>query len=235
MKTEHGPASEASIRAWLESFLPSKYGVTSGYIIPGLISEAYTLYHYDVIIYDRLNSPTLWIEDNPDQSLQGTRRAIPAEHVYGVFEVKSSFNTTSAKDAINKLNEINRIATHLPRTFVSLILFFEIDSGLANKPYMIKHLCPKHSIPGYWGGLILRCDLNPVMTGLFELIRFDKMPDENDVKDDLLIKDVDTVEVWRTADGSIKLAHGASIFLYADGSKHHASKMHTCIVAKSER
>ena len=43
--------------------------------------------HFDVIIYDELDAPVLWIEDTPDASPQGRSLAIPVEHVRGVLEV----------------------------------------------------------------------------------------------------------------------------------------------------
>lgn len=69
VQTEYGALAEAAIRQWLTDFLPRKYGVTSGYIIPDLIeTPGYKLYHHDVIIFDTLNAPVLWVDENPDQS-----------------------------------------------------------------------------------------------------------------------------------------------------------------------
>lgn len=60
-----GRIGEAVVRDWLTRFLPKRYGVTSGYVVsPGLKSGEKTP-HYDVIIYDALNSPTLWVETSP--------------------------------------------------------------------------------------------------------------------------------------------------------------------------
>src|SRR5687768_6707891 len=91
IKTEHGKAGEAVIRNWLSDLLPQRFGVTSGYVIPDVITQDYTLYHYDVIIYDKLNSPVLWIDSDLDTSEQGKKRAIPAKHIYSIFEVKATF------------------------------------------------------------------------------------------------------------------------------------------------
>ena len=107
-ETDKGKYAEALFRDWLEQFLPAKYGVTSGYIISQgdsvLSSDALKgkLRHYDVIIYNRLDSPVLWTEKSPDYSPSGRIRAIPAEYVHGVLEVKSSFNTKSIADALKK-------------------------------------------------------------------------------------------------------------------------------------
>lgn len=42
IRVEHGTAGEAAIREWLKKFLPAKYDVTSGYIIPDLIVDSYS-------------------------------------------------------------------------------------------------------------------------------------------------------------------------------------------------
>src|SRR5438477_10890580 len=65
VKTEHGNVGEAAFRKWLGECLPKKYGVTSGFIIPDIRSPSYVIYHYDVIVYDTINSPVLWGSNNP--------------------------------------------------------------------------------------------------------------------------------------------------------------------------
>lgn len=77
VRTSHGNAGEAAVRTFLEGFLPQKYGVTSGYIIPDIICQEYVLYHYDIIIYDKFNSPILWVESNYDDSEQGKKGQYP--------------------------------------------------------------------------------------------------------------------------------------------------------------
>ena len=52
VETLHGRVLEASVRAWLQEFLPKRYGVTSGFVVsPGLSSDVKAP-HFDVIIYD---------------------------------------------------------------------------------------------------------------------------------------------------------------------------------------
>ncbi len=111
-ETDKGKYAEALFRDWLEQFLPAKYGVTSGYIIqqkdavkPRSALKG-KLRHYDVIIYNKLDSPVLWTEISPDHSTSGRIRAIPAEYVHGVLEVKSTFNAKNIADAFKKLNEL---------------------------------------------------------------------------------------------------------------------------------
>ena len=58
--------------------------------------------HFDVIVYDKINPPVLWVEKTLDKSEHGERRAIPAKYVHSVFEVKSTFNSKSIKEALEK-------------------------------------------------------------------------------------------------------------------------------------
>ena len=66
----------------------------------------YSLSHFDVIIYDALESPVLWVDGTEDNSIAGRKRAIPARHVRAVFEVKATLTPKHAKDAINKLSTL---------------------------------------------------------------------------------------------------------------------------------
>src|SRR5271167_4025439 len=89
-------------------------GITSGFIVPDVVeTKGYKLYHYDVIIFDAMNAPVLWTDVNPDQADQGKKRAIPARYVYSVIEVKAAFSITAAKNALQKLSELNNLAPHL--------------------------------------------------------------------------------------------------------------------------
>lgn len=97
VKVRHGLVAEAEFRKWLSEFLPKRYAVTAGYIISPGISSKEHMVHYDVIVYDQLESPVLWVEGNPDSSNQGQSLAIPVEYVHAVFEVKSAFNGQFAK------------------------------------------------------------------------------------------------------------------------------------------
>lgn len=106
VETYHGNVAESEFRKWLNSFLPKRYAVTSGYIVsPGLKSTDRTP-HYDVIIYDSLDAPVLWVEDHPDLSAEGRSLAIPAEYVKAVLQVKSKFSSTTTKDAIEHLQDL---------------------------------------------------------------------------------------------------------------------------------
>ena len=100
VETYHGRVAEAEIRKWLVQFLPKRYGVTSGYVVsPGLKSTDKTP-HYDVIIYDQIESPVLWVEGNPDMTEHGRSRAIPVENVYAVLEVKSHYSSQTVNTTL---------------------------------------------------------------------------------------------------------------------------------------
>lgn len=143
VKTEHGVTGEAAIRKWLSEFLPGKYRVTSGYIIPDIVQTPdYKLYHYDVIIFDAQNAPVLWTETNTDRSDQGKKRAIPARYVHSVLEVKASYGAESARDALNKLRQLNAMEQHFPLNFSSAPVFMELPKPLAARGELLQHLLP---------------------------------------------------------------------------------------------
>src|SRR6266516_3940813 len=99
----HGRVAEASCRKWLSDFLPRRYGVTSGYVVSPGLPSGQKAPHFDVIIYDRLEAPILWIEDNPDSSAQGRSLAIPVEYVGAVIEVKAQFSAPTVREALEHL------------------------------------------------------------------------------------------------------------------------------------
>lgn len=162
----HGNIAEAEFRRWLQEFLPKRFGVTSGYIISQGMWEDEPLRHFDVIIYDQLNSPVLWVEGNPDHSHHGQVRAIPAEHVCVVIEVKSKLTQRTARDAITKLRELqpllesvddpnNPYPCYLPENFISYVVFFELLRRDADKN-ILQVLIPQPPLRGFSGGLVLR-------------------------------------------------------------------------------
>lgn len=181
--TDKGKHAEASFREWLEHFLPAKYGVTSGYIISQgdstLSSGALkgSLRHYDVIIYNRLESPVLWTESSPDHSHAGNIRAIPAEYVHAVLEVKSSFNARSITDAHKKLSELTplldfdepdeRYKRYIPANFYMGLVFFALPEKEQKKLDLVNRFKPGAFPRGFHGGVILSADgLDKRNTGL---------------------------------------------------------------------
>jgi hypothetical protein len=171
-QTDKGKIAEAAFREWLTRFLPRKFAVTSGYVISQGIHTDDKLLRYDVIIYDAINSPILWVENNADNSEQGKFRAIPAEHVYGVLEVKSTFNKKSCKEAKEKLWELAPLLEnidapdevykkYLPANFCMGIIFFEILEGEKTNLGALINLIPLETtsdLRGYFGGVIMQAE-----------------------------------------------------------------------------
>lgn len=172
LQTEHGRVAEATFRQWLESFLPQRFGVTSGYVVSQGLTDEHKLPEFDVIIYDKLEAPILWLDGNPDHSGQGERRAVPAEHVRAVIEVKSSLDRDSARSAIEHLLELapllmtdgreieSRYQKSLPPTFFGSVAFFELRAENANDREAVNSLIPKSPFP-IGPGVILRGPITP--------------------------------------------------------------------------
>jgi len=167
VETFHGKVAEAELRKWLSSFLPKRYGVTSGYIVsPGLKSTDKTP-HFDVIIYDQLESPVLWVEDFPDVSSQGRSLAIPVEYVRCVLEVKASFSSASVGDAIEHLTDLlplmsgpdepqEKYKLHLPPAFCCGLVFFELRQEHQYSESAMTKLGSANQLRGFFGGIVLR-------------------------------------------------------------------------------
>lgn len=167
VETYHGTVAEAKFREWLTNFLPKRYGVTAGYIISQGVSSKQKVPHFDVIIYDAIESPILWIEEHPDTSDAGKSMAIPAEYVAGVLEVKSSFTPTSVKKAVNHLCDLEilmggiddadaKYKFYLPPNFFCGLVFFELRDKYKSSEKALYNLISVEALRGFIGGLILR-------------------------------------------------------------------------------
>jgi hypothetical protein len=162
IKTEAGNVAEGVFRSWIQGFLPSRYGVASGFIISSGELDNVPLKHFDVIIYDKLNSPQLWRDGNPDRSAQGAHRPIPIEHVLCVLEVKSTFTKKAAKKAVRQLTDLvpyvgieppgDPYPKSLPTGFVSGVVFFRASSS--DDTRLLDHLNAPQ-LPGFFGGIVL--------------------------------------------------------------------------------
>ena len=217
VRVQHGKAGEAAVRKWLSDYLPKKYGVTSGFVIPDVIAAEYKLYHFDVLIYDRINSPELWSDGDYDQSAQGNTRAIPAKHVRAVFEIKASLTSETAREAIVKLSELNNLVNHLPAGFSCGTIFFDLDTASTNNQGILPNLLPSTPIIGYWGGLVLHCALNEEMTGLLELR---PLPENEDQRKSLTIpiaKNIDEIQIHRGEAGKIGVSEQGAGVMAFDG------------------
>jgi hypothetical protein len=211
LKTQRGVTGEAAIRQWLANFLPRKYLVTPGYIIPDIVqTDDYKLYEHDVIIFDAQNAPILWTEGNPDQSDQGKKRAIPARYVHCVLEIKASYSAENARDALNKLRQLNLIGSHFPPNFSSSIIFMELPADLVPKGVLLRHLLPSPPIHAFWGGLILRCEINQEMSGVISVFKNDGSPGSvQNFPDMPLAKDIDKLDIFINQHGNCVIAEGA--------------------------
>lgn len=167
VETYHGVVAESQYRKWLTNFLPKKYGVTSGYIISQGLPNHEKAPHYDVIIYDALESPVLWVEDHSDVSEHGKSRAIPAEYVTAVLEIKASFNSKTVNDAINHLKDLEQLMeteddadepykVSLPKNFVCGLVFFELKAKDIKNISAVDNFINAVKLKGFLGGIILR-------------------------------------------------------------------------------
>lgn len=93
---EKGLGNEEAIRSVLRDFLPRRYGVAKGKVIN---DSGQTSAHVDVILYDAINFPTLFVDEHRNQIL-------PIESVYGVIEVKTTLTSTLLKEAFKNLHSI---------------------------------------------------------------------------------------------------------------------------------
>ncbi len=192
-ETDKGRYAEALFRDWLERFLPAKYGVTSGYIIQQMDAVKPRsalkgkLRHYDVIIYNRLDSPILWTEMSPDHSLSGRIRAIPAEYVHAVLEVKSTFNAKNIADAFQKLNELAQLLEiedinqpykqFIPANCYIGMIFFDLPKKEQNRLELLNKLMPARFLRGLFGGIILSAEgLDERKTGQFRYLSVSGSP-----------------------------------------------------------
>jgi hypothetical protein len=206
IQVAHGQGVEAYLRKWFSEFLPKKYGVTSGYIIPNLYDSSLQLYHYDIIIYNQLDAPILWTEGNQDQSEQGKYRAIPAKHVVSVYEVKSRLTKSNVTDAINKLNQTKDFSTQLNPNYSCGIIFIDLKESENNKDSIIKELMTGKDVFGFVGGMILRYEGDHSSIGAIKL--FDVEPKE-EVENKHYIpiaKPIDNLNIYLTEDGNLQIA-----------------------------
>jgi hypothetical protein len=170
-QTDHGNVAEAEFRRWMASVLPARYGVTSGFLLRQGFKEdgrEESLKHYDVIVYDQIESPILWLADNADASEQGRHRAIPVEHVYSVLEVKATLTKPHAEAALTKLAEIYPLLERidptdepyprfLPQNFCCGMVFFELPETEISSDAALKAALPsKFPSRGFYRSLVLR-------------------------------------------------------------------------------
>jgi len=186
VKIEHGKVAEAEFRKWLTTFLPKKYGVTSGYIISQGTPKDEYLTHYDVIIYEQLEAPILYVDENPDFSDKGKSLAIPVEYVCGVIEVKSSFSKKAAADAITHLAKLKPLLQkidmpehptklYLPTDFFCAAVFFELRKEQEHDFEALDNILEAIELRGFYGGYILRSEtLDEYYSGKIDILLEDQ-------------------------------------------------------------
>jgi len=206
VQTRHGVTGEAEFRKWLAEFLPQKYGVTSGYIIPNLFAKDYKLYHYDVIIYNKLEAPALWIDGNCDESEQGKFRAIPAKYVSCIFEIKATLNKKSATDSVKKLTEVNEFKDQLPANFSCGTIFFELKDSESKSKTILPEILKGMDLFKCIGGMVLRAEVDPSMIGIFEFGLAEPPEKEGITDNSPLARPIDELELYATEEGNIQLA-----------------------------
>jgi len=93
-----GEASELNWIKWLEMYLPKRYQTSKAFVLDssGNMSE-----QIDLVIYDRQYSPFLFKHEGA--------LYIPAESVYGVFEVKQSLNKNVIEYAGSKAASVRKL------------------------------------------------------------------------------------------------------------------------------
>jgi hypothetical protein len=168
VKTAHGVSGEAHFRAFLQEFLPKKYGVTKGYIITPDLDYAGPLEEWDIIIYDAMESPVLFVRQNRDEHERSGKRGIPVEYVRGVVEVKATFNKSMAEDATRKLLKLRdfigqpdkKSRATVPDSFSAFAVFFETKVASSDEYVAaLGALAPFWQTPpllAFSGALILR-------------------------------------------------------------------------------
>lgn len=200
--TSHGNAAEAIFRKWLSEFLPKRYNVSSGFIVSQGLGDNDKLPHYDVIIYDQLEAPILWIESTPDQSDEGRSLAIPAEHVMAVLEVKATLTTTSIGNAIDHLIELRPLMIgidhpdepykrFLPPNFFCSIIFFELEEKSRKSFSILEKFTEGFDLRGFREGITLRGEgHSKPLTGVLDSIRSPQKVDWTTDKNRSLLEDM---------------------------------------------
>jgi hypothetical protein len=220
MKTEHGDALEAFVRKWLSEFLPQKYAVTSGYVIPNIYAPAMKSYHYDVIIYNQLDAPVLWIQETTDQSEQGKYRAIPAKYVVAIYEVKAQMTQSAINGAIDKLSEANEYSSELPDYYHSGVIFGYLKQENRNKSNLLDLLSNAIGAFGFKNGLVLRYTGDSEITGHIKTRPKGKDEPANRIEDAPIVRPRNEMgEIITDSNGYIQIkdSYGGSIVHIGNG------------------
>ncbi len=190
VETYHGNVAETEVKKWLTEFLPKRYGVTSGYIISSGLTAEDKAPRFDVIIYDQMNSPVLWVEEHSGSGTHGRSLAIPVEYVCCVLEVKARFSLRDVKKAVEQLGDLKpllqreesdglRYRQYLSKRFVCGAIFFQLGTADLTSDTALDALVEGAKIRGFIGGIILRSDtLPPNVSGKIDILWGDSAREE---------------------------------------------------------
>jgi uncharacterized protein DUF6602 len=107
--TTTGDTSEIGWRNLLQSFLPGRYRVATGFAVDHLGNVSL---QNDIVIYDEQYSPLLWTNDHAIY--------IPIESVYAVLEVKQTLDLAAVTAASEKAEAVRTLtATSAPITHLT--------------------------------------------------------------------------------------------------------------------
>lgn len=101
---EYGLGAEMVVRTLMREMMPIRYGIGKGKLIN---RKGESTRHLDLIIYDQLNLPTLFLDEHQNQIL-------PIESAYGVIEIKSRTTASVLKEAFENLASVAAIAGTVP-------------------------------------------------------------------------------------------------------------------------
>ena len=133
---EYGFYRERACIELFKMFIPSNYGISSGFVInkhDEISSQC------DIIIYDKNKMPSV---------STGKNKIFLAEAVSGVVEVKSSITSTELKEALHKLSKIKkykhqqvRNVPHTPLSdMFSAVVMYDYKSSIDNLTTFIDEL-----------------------------------------------------------------------------------------------
>lgn len=230
--TAHGQGVEAYLRKWLSEFLPKKWAVTSGYVIPVLYNDNIKLYHYDIIIYDYLNAPVLWTEGDQDNSAQGKSRAIPARNVAAILEVKSRLNGQNVQNMLNKLLEIDRFKDQLFNTFFSSGIFVDLIEEDNGNMSILDAMLQFRGVHRFMGAMVLRYEGDESATGIVRVFPIDG--NDSHTNASKLAIPIDDLAIHMTEDGNVQLSEcGAGVMAIAtDNNTWSISKIYNSFILR---
>ena len=176
VKVDHGHVAEELFRNYLDRFLPKKYGVAKGHIITRDLTYEGGLEEWDVIIYDALEAPVLYVRDGLGDT---PKLGIPVQYVKAVLEVKATMNQANAKKVTTKLLKLGQFKRTddvvdedagdcLPEGFFSKAIFFETATkDKTDYVNCLNKLQPLNvnKFAKFGGALILRSQNDPSASG----------------------------------------------------------------------